>query len=306
MAMLIMLPALVLAQSGEGDAVKALIKKLGSSSFQERQAATKALQERPEAAPAVRDALRSADSEIRNRAGEILDYYDRRPVRDLDAAVKEGRVHSVIEMLAGWPTGKYDQEAWYALHDFATTLTALHKKQGGEKIKLLMARDQPVLVLSAKRITEATVGQHERAYFLLAGEVDLDDRRRKPGEAAKNAFAHNAVIVAAGSVRILPGHRHIIVADGSVVLQDSGGPITDTLIVSCGDVTLHCGVANSLIIARGKVISTGELAGNRIISGKSVTRTSKSENIITENEPNPLGFIRWTEPSKEKASPKSK
>ena len=55
-------------------------------------AATKALQERPEATPALRDATRSPNPEVAKRAAEILEYFDRRPIRELNLAIKEGRI----------------------------------------------------------------------------------------------------------------------------------------------------------------------------------------------------------------------
>jgi hypothetical protein len=170
-----------------------------------------------------------------------------------------------------------------------------------------MAGEHLPIPLSAKRITDETKAELRLSYFLRASDVDLDDRRRKQGQAPLNPFPDNAVIVVAGSVRILPGLRHVIFSRGSIVLLGPGAPVTHSLIVSCGDVALDCGLANSLVIARGKVVCTGELAGNRIIAGKAVsTMMEPRKCIITENESNPLGYIRWTETAKEKTTPKSK
>ena len=48
--------------------------------------------------------------------------------------------------------------------------------------------------------------------------------------------------------------------------------------------------------------------GFRVISGQSVEYNPKAarDYITTENEPNPLGFIRWSDAPKDKAAPKSK
>ena len=87
---LVLLPALLIAQGpDDGVAIKTLIKSLASSDFRQRQAAMKALRDRPEAALELRDALRSPVLETRKRAAEILDFYDLRPVRNLKAAVKD-------------------------------------------------------------------------------------------------------------------------------------------------------------------------------------------------------------------------
>src|SRR5476651_280058 len=116
---LILMPVLLLAQGPDRESVEALIKKLGSTNFQDRQAATKAMKERPEAVPALRDALRSADPELRKRAAEILEHFEPRPFREIDAAVKEGRVDRFIELLAAWPAGKHEEGAWTAFCDLA-------------------------------------------------------------------------------------------------------------------------------------------------------------------------------------------
>jgi hypothetical protein len=99
---------------------------------------------------------------------------------------------------------------------------------------------------------------------------------------------------------------YAIFAGGTVELK--GGCLDSLLIVSCGDVTLKCDVRRSLIIARGTVTCTDPVIDSRIISGKSVVynKTNARNCIITENESNPLGFIRWSDALKDKAAPKSK
>ena len=68
-----------------------------------------------------------------------------------------------------------------------------------------------------------------------------------------------------------------------------------------------------MVIARGKVTIIdgridGYAASSRIVSGKSVIHDKKKshDSIITENEPNPLGFIRWADAPKDKPAPKKK
>src|ERR1051325_3877046 len=130
---LILLSTLLLAQGPGEDSDLILIKKLGSANYQHRQAAVEALKQRPEAAAALREAMSSADLETRRRADEILRYFDRRPIRELEAAAKEGRVDRFVELLAAWQTGKYEDEAWDVVRDFARRMADLHDKQGGAK-----------------------------------------------------------------------------------------------------------------------------------------------------------------------------
>jgi hypothetical protein len=302
------LPALVLAQAQAPESVEALVKKLASGKFEERQAATKSLLDRPEAAPALRDALRSPDAETRKRAAEILDYF---PVRELKIAVKEGRVERAIELITGWPAGKHEEDSWDAVRELTKIIMERHEKKGGEKFKVAVDRwkNSTPPVVTAKRITNATKAKFDHCYFLRAGELDLDRRQIKPGQ-LNNPFGEGYhFIVAAGSVRMLGAGgmgSQLIFAGGGIEL--GGGPdVHSSIFVSGGDITLNCEMANCVVIARGKVTHAGLCEANRIISGRSVTRTSTDpKNLIVENEANPLGFIRWSETKKEKAAPKSK
>jgi hypothetical protein len=298
------IPAMLLAGSRDDDGTNTLIKKLGSANFQDRALATKLLQERPEAEPALRKALRSSDPEIAKRSAAILDYF---PLRELNLAVKQGRITDFVKLISSWPSEKYEHESWGAVQKLSHALTELHHKQGGAEVKLRIA-NPPHNVLTAESITDATEGRHDRHYFLRAGEVELNIQR--PGTVRKNWFVDNSDIVSVGGVRIrdtTPNGR-VIFAGGSIELNDGGGQgISNVLIVSDGDVTLDCVLDSSLVIARGKITCTGVMENCRIISGKSVTYKRAPRNCqITENETNPLGFIRWTDAAKSKAEPKVK
>ena len=305
---LIALPALLFAQEADQPSVKALVDSLGSASFQVRQAATKALKDRPESAPALRDALRSPDSEIRKRAAEVLEHFERQPIRDLNAAIKDGRASDVIATLAAWPAGKYEEDAWSALRKMAHDLADRHEKKGGSKIHVLEGWDRILTeeIIRESRVTESTRAQPERRYFIRAKEVDVDWRRRKVGDPPNLVFCTN-VIVAERSVRVIHVDAHIILAGANVEL-DGVDERRLAVIVSGGDVSVKGNLQGALVIARGKIsCSDGNVKRSRFISGKSVTITSnQNANLITENEPNPLGFIRWADAPKDKAEPKKK
>lgn len=57
-----------------------------------------------------------------------------------------------------------------------------------------------------------------------------------------------------------------------------------------------------MIIARGSVIQTKRgfgVGGSHIIAGKKVILPGPNDdNLVVENEPNPLGFIRWSDAPK--------
>jgi hypothetical protein len=244
---------------------------------------------------ALRVALRSPDLEVRRRAATVLDHH---ALRELRAAVKQGKVERVIDLLSHWSAGKHEQEAWEAVRDLTFTLLDLHEKQGGTAIRLKMNRwESPPFVVTAKRITEAAKFQRTLGtspeFFLRAGDVKIGYSRLSPREANNDTLEpeDRLVIVSAGGVVLSAiGFGHVVFAGGNVKV--SGQPFIDMLIVSGGDVTFakEGTLASALVIARGKVTCPNWMGNCRIISGKSVDyyppRTSDC--IIKENEPNPL------------------
>ena len=127
-----LIPVLLLAQQAE-DSVDSLIRKLTSANFAQRQKASEALKKRPEAVPALLEALRSGDLEMRTRAREILNYHDRGPLRELETLAKAGEVEKFTLAAAKWPKGKYEQEVWSMTRGLVYRLKDLHEKKGGEK-----------------------------------------------------------------------------------------------------------------------------------------------------------------------------
>ena len=78
-----------------------------------------------------------------------------------------------------------------------------------------------------------------------------------------------------------------------------------SVIVCGGDVTLEASVHSCLVISKGAVnaLKSGG-SDTQIISGKTVARENSSfsdidiDAKITENEANPLGYIRWRKEAK--------
>jgi hypothetical protein len=304
---LILLLSLVFAQGRDEESIGALIKKLGSANFQDRRAATEALKNRPEAVLELRRALQSLDLETRRRAAEILDHL---ALRELDLAVKEGRVQRVTELVADWPATKHEEEVWHAVGDLTRALSDLQRKKTHKatNVMALWANPSPAQICE-KRITENTKTGNELAFFLRAGEVDLVYSRLKGGKPPNMFLRSDLVVVSAQSVRLFAEQgTNVVFAGGSV---EFAGSANGALIVSAGDVILE-GIqfSNCLVIARGNVFCKGNgyLKSSYLISGKSVVSNKKHvrDCIVTENDPNPLGFVRWSERANEKATPKSK
>lgn len=287
---------LLLFLATDASLVDTMVQRLGSDSYRERQAATRWLMERPTAAGAVRVALTSSDSEVATRAVMILDHFDRRPIRDLSAAVQAGAVERVVGQLVEWPRGKFEREASDAIRRLCQALAERHQTQGGQKLELsFLEHVNPPVVITGQRITQGAESVkpdlHEIPHLFLRGRDVLLDERGMP--AAK-------IIVASGRVQIrsvsLAGCSNVILAKGPVELMD----IAHAVVISCDDITLKGNIIHCLVIARGKIVCKGGAGNSRLISGTSVTINKRNmENcVITENEANPLGFVRFGEHGK--------
>ncbi|MCI0376996.1 MAG: hypothetical protein L0215_05285 [Gemmataceae bacterium] len=273
------------------DSIPEKIRQLGSDSFEKRQAATKWFLERPETLPALKEALGSANLELKRRAASILDEFDRRPLKELSAAIENGSIDRAIELFAHWPKGKHEEAVWTLALGLVKKLSDLHKRNGGNKDTMFPAPEGAVLpiVLAAKRVTETTEDMTTRKGFpfIRAGEVDLNGPKMAPSK----------LIFASGPVRLRGGisGENGIFALGPVHLKDFGF-ITCTVIVSSSDVTIDDELVHSLIIAKGKVTCTKGIYKSQIISGKAVIHDKRyvRDSMISEDEPNPLGYVRFS------------
>jgi hypothetical protein len=221
-------------------------------------------------------------------------------LRELDSAIKKGRIERAIELAVQLPEGKYEYEIMGSFFDLARRIDAAYKKSPkGEKDKVDFLSERATfehIPMKANLLSEATkaVNHRNRLYFVRAEKVDIDYERIPP-EKQGNRFAFSgSVIVSRGTVRFAfhPGPV-VIFARGDVDIADC---ICNALIVSGGNVKIKTFAVKSLIIAKGsaEIESASE---SRIISGKSVTcKECRRASTITENEPNPLGYIRWDAP----------
>jgi len=300
-----------IGQDAPQDDTKALIANLASSNYKVREAADRQLRERPAAEAALREAMRAFDFETLRRASEILEHLERRCVSELHAAVEAGRVDQILDQVNSWPKGKYEEEVWPALRKFAATVLQKHEKLGGEKLigedlrKLWAYRGGRRTLLRTEKITRATKAAFDEQFLLWAQAVDLDDLTEP--DVPQNGLHGCLAIITSGSVRGNPSvfGASVILSRGDFEIS-RGGSLSGSLVICAGDVTLDA-VFECLIIARGEV-SCGVVQGSRIISGKKVDHDPAKNSIITENDPNPLGFIRWSDApkDKEKAATKSK
>jgi len=324
--LLFAVPVLVFSGQNAGmREVETLIKNLGSSSFQVRQEAFAALKERPDAMPALETALKSPDRELAKRAEEIIDFHKCKPVRDLESAVNNGQVERFVQIMLDWPDGKYETEAWTFVSEFANKLRKAHEKAGGAKLQLstesikqhLKEREIP-LRIREKRITGLANGAKDeetksRGVYLCADEIRFDAKPvEKPPETyrwAHGTFA-GAIIARQSVFASYCANDPVIFCAGRVELS---GVAFGVLVVSAGDVVLDAeGLVHSLVIAKGNIIvKNHRIERTRLIAGKKVITDDAdgdlpSSCLISQNDPNPLGFIRWADAAKDKAAPKSK
>lgn len=296
--------SLAWSQTRDDSQIPGLIKQLGSTNVKLRDAALISLMERPEAAPALREALRSPDAEIARRAEQILDHLDRAPLRELDAAIKEGRIERVIDLATQLPEGKYEYEIMRSVIGLARRIDAASKKSPkGEKdkadfISLLEIERIPMKV---KTLSESTKAVNNRLYFVRAEKVDIDYERILPAKQGNRFAFGGSVVVSAGTACLTESPPVVILAGGDIETWIHG----NSLIVSAGNVKVKRGAIKSLIIAKGSV-EVESAFESRIISGKSVNCKESRASAITENDPNPLGVIRWADAPKEKTPAKSK
>lgn len=319
--LLALAPVVLFAQGPPADELATLIKNLSSSSFKVRQAAVGALKERPDAAPDLQKALKSPDPEVARRAAEILAHFDRKPVRDLESAVNNGQVERFVELMLDWPDGKYDVEAWDLVSAFADKLHKAHQKAGGARFYLATEEITPFLKgrtiplrIREKRITESASGKEDlerksRAVYLCADEVVLRYRLAEKAPAYHwlyNDMGIGAIITKRSAFIDLGSFTQVVFSSGDVELGGGGGYV---LVVSAGDVVLNSDIAWSLVIAKGNIIvKNRDFERTRLIAGKKViTKDALDKSVIvSENDQNPLGFIRWADAAKDKTPVKAK
>ncbi len=297
---------LVSAQEEKLESIDALIKKLGSQKFTVREHAFKTLINRQEAEAALRQAARFSDTETQRRIALILEHYERRPLRELACFIKSGRMDEVIQRVADWPEGKYEDELWPMTIGLIGKLNMLHRKKKGDPESTNFGETKewlkPPPVLKTARVTESTKTKREQMYFVRTHDFSLG--MKGPFYSDQHLFS---VFFVSGHVKTeseLPG----IILSGKDIRISGGRRTSNRIVVSGGDVIMSGSIGNSLIIARGNIVYQGpafDFFNNHVIAGKKVIIPGPNEdNLIVENEPNPLGYIRWSDSPKVKPGEK--
>jgi hypothetical protein len=280
-----------------------LIAQLGSDSFTAREEATRLLQQRPDAIPVLRRALKSSDGEVARRAGAILEFFDRqeknRPLRRLAALAKDGQVDLAVEKLVRHKEWDDEDAALQVLAELAGRLTDLEQKEFG--VVSLQPSPQPGSEMPIRDFRRYREKMQPK--LLTAPRISPRDRLEhvmvlRAEEIQADGHLFDSLVVCSGRVRGRMLARTVLFAGDSVEAD-----VLNSVIVCDGDFTLRGDLlAGGLIIARGDVHCSSNVIGSRIIAGGRVYLKGggqlSSKSKVKENEPNPLGFVTFFDPAK--------
>jgi hypothetical protein len=120
----------------EREEVEALIRQLGSNSFETREAAARRLLEREDATAALQRAKSSEDREIARRATEILNEFgqreERRALARLADLTKNGEIDRAIEMLVRRKKWYAEDSSWQVMMDISNAVMEKGQKSFGK------------------------------------------------------------------------------------------------------------------------------------------------------------------------------
>jgi hypothetical protein len=287
-----------------GDEIDRLIAQLGSDSFQVREAATRQLQQREDAIPALRRALQSPEPEIARRAESILAFFVRqekkRALAKLAALANDGQVDQAVEKLVRRKEWDDEDAAWQVMAELAGRLTELEKKQFG-KVSLQAPPDEEVPLRDFRRYREKMQPMVLSGSRLSPREL-LGNRFVVRAEEIHTDVGKLASLLAASSRLKTPNvDRSVLFAGGSVEVR---GTLGNSLVVCDGDFTAG-EIDNSLVIARGDIRYWHRVSNSRLITGGSVRQLAQRfvgepviDTKIKEKETNPLGFVTFFDPAK--------
>jgi hypothetical protein len=285
---------------------KQQLDKLGSANFAQRTAADQWFRDHPLALPVLRQAIPTADLETKRRAKVILDFHALRRGKYVEVAIEAGRIQDVIRVLGSWPNGEGDDEAWRQLWQLTRKIADSAGKKHYETIRFKLFDDSWAWSKNPKIVTEGLPSDLKAAPSVLLWARGRDAIWRHPDRTPPTYMTSltvsGPVDIQSRPVRL---HSWAIFADGPVKIgRDIGCSVS--IIVSTGDVHVEDQIGGSVILARGKINCSG--AGRCIlISGQSVHvgRGGPTCNI-SENDLNPLGFIRWADAPNAKPPSKTK
>jgi type II secretory pathway component PulC len=287
-----------------------LIRRLGSEDFLERQAAMRRLSALPVDAPppALIEATRSPDPEVRRRAGEAVKAIrtkaeDRALGRERLFA-KRGAIDLFVASTSAWDIPADDDRLWQAVLDVGMALVrklpALPKltpidsgKAGGwspqnGRVPITPARfwstsgGSHLLIRSNEPYRVPSLYRYGgfRATEVIAPEVLTRNLVVADGQVRAGNYISESIILANGNVttaRYLS--NAIVVCDGDVEVAET---LSRAVVIARGDITVQEHASSSTLIAGGKVSIAKEGPPNL-------------RNVVEEKQSKPLDFVTFFE-----------
>jgi hypothetical protein len=236
---------------GEKPTIEELIEQLNSDSFKAREAASRALLERPDALPALQQALHSMHPEVRRRAQLLLAAWDaqtREPrLNRALVYIKNGDVVDFIDLLV--PLEPYaDERPWQELRELARRSVARANKEVGTRIT----------VWGVNGLENPVPGGPGPLCGLIPDQ-DLYRRRIAAREVTGRRAIKDRLILSKGPVQAnLWLIDSIVFANGDV----TAGRISRSVVVCEGSIEIKYGALESLLIATGTIRAGGRLFSN--------------------------------------------
>jgi hypothetical protein len=263
-------------EPAEKPSVEQLIQRLTSDDFETREAATRALKERPDALPQLRKALTSDDPELRRRAAEVIEEHQtrdgKRQVRRALSFLKSGEIDTFVDLVTSLEPplddeicqamcalveaivdkankGDTAKRALPAVREISEKKPSenLNQKQLGDYHKILVGR------LVARDLNKKS--QIDRCIIVSKEKVELDEG----GWFRNNILFTNGDLI----VPLVPLYTSVIICDGSI----KGNPV----------------VAGSIVIARSK-------ANHVTIDGVAVVNHDQILSLVKFFDPLQLGI----------------
>lgn len=288
--------------------VAVLIQRLGDANFIRRSEAMEELKKRADAEPFVRKAIVSPNAEVASRAKQILDYYAEKPIRELDNAIRHGQADKAAKLLGDWPVGEYEDAAAAGIRNMIEMTMDNHFRSSKSKINIQMrgfnknVRYNIIPLRDIRSISKKPMDAH---YWLRSGIDGINLTRENSPWLPNSFFGNLEIVTSGGPTRVFSfGNLFFILAAGDVDIIHSN---SNAIVISGGNIHVKADANNSLLVAKNNItIENLPVHDLRLISGKSVivNRKPLSRCEVTENEPNPLGYIRWSDVPK--VEPKKK
>lgn len=283
------------ARSSDERRIDELIKQLGSEDFQVREAATRRLMSREDAAPALHKALKSTDAEVARRAAQILEVFTRRESqRLLDKLValgKNGEIDQAVDRLVHRKEGSEEEACWQVMAELAWKLVEVGERDF-RKIGIKVTDEMPIrdfrrykAAIKPQAIAlQRPCIQKEGAFVIRGEEVSVESNILYSLVASSGCvragWLHSSVIFSGESVEVEGIHSSVIVCDGQFRAKRI---LKDCFVIARDGVKCPLNVRNCLIITAGSVEVPKE--------------APVAENTIKEKEATPLGFVKFFDPS---------